>query len=197
MGLEVFTFITSLNNNNPVGGDGVNQGDDHVRGTKTTLLNTFPNMDAAFTGNPADLNLLAGAAADGSGIATTGMISMFYGTAAPNAWLLCNGAVIDVEHSALINLVGANTPNLMGQFVRGWSLDNTVDPDGGRAPGDLQAEDFKSHLHASNGFGKDGTTFSGNPDNQGRGGAVNSNVSETGGDETRPVNMALAFIIKT
>ena len=61
MGLESFSFITSLNASNPVHAtDPVSQGDDHVRGLKTTLLNTFPNLDAAVTFTPTEANRLTG-----------------------------------------------------------------------------------------------------------------------------------------
>ena len=61
MGLEAFSYITSLNASNPIHAtDPVSQGDDHVRGLKTTLLNTFPNLDAAVNITPTEANLLDG-----------------------------------------------------------------------------------------------------------------------------------------
>lgn len=45
MPLETFNFIDSLNASNPVGATDVKgQGDDHLRGIKLTLLNSFPNI---------------------------------------------------------------------------------------------------------------------------------------------------------
>jgi len=60
MPLETFTYITSLVNTNPNGAtDGKNEGDDHLRGIKTALLNSFPNIDAACTATPAQFNALS------------------------------------------------------------------------------------------------------------------------------------------
>ena len=59
MPLETFGFITSLNASNPPASDGQSQGDDHLRGIKSTLLSTFPNLSAAVTATAAQLNQLA------------------------------------------------------------------------------------------------------------------------------------------
>jgi hypothetical protein len=57
MGLESFNFIDSLNASNPVGAsDQVAQGDDHIRGLKTVLLNSFPSITAAVTLTAAEIN---------------------------------------------------------------------------------------------------------------------------------------------
>lgn len=61
MGLETFSYITSLNASNPVHAtDPVSQGDDHLRGLKTTLLNSFPNVNAAVNFTPTQANYLVG-----------------------------------------------------------------------------------------------------------------------------------------
>lgn len=51
------------------------------------------------------------------GIVPTGAISAYYGTAAPAGWLLCDGAAIPTQYTALIALTGANTPNLKGKVI--------------------------------------------------------------------------------
>jgi hypothetical protein len=48
MGLESTTIITGLVATNPVSGDGVNEGDNHIRLLKAVLQNCFPNMSSAF-----------------------------------------------------------------------------------------------------------------------------------------------------
>lgn len=199
MPLETFTFITSLNQNWPVGTDLLSQSDDHHRGIKKTVQDSFPNIDAAVTASPADLNQLTGTATGGSGIATTGMISLFAGVSAPNSWLLCNGAAIPAEHTALIALVGANTPDLQGQFVRGWSADNAVDPDGPRAPLSAQGEEFKSHQHSLDRFASGpalNTYIQVDNDDSESPESLDVPTGLTGGDETRPVNVAVSYIIK-
>lgn len=46
-----------------------------------------------------------------------GVITAYYGAAAPAGWLLCDGSAIPGTYTALIALVGANTPDLRGRFV--------------------------------------------------------------------------------
>ena len=61
MALETFSFIASLNASNPVHStDQVSEGDDHIRGVKTALLNSFPNIDAAVNFTPTEANYLVG-----------------------------------------------------------------------------------------------------------------------------------------
>ena len=60
-GLESATYIHELVATNPVGAtDPKSQGDDHVRMIKTTLLNTFANIDGPVTSSHTELNLLDG-----------------------------------------------------------------------------------------------------------------------------------------
>lgn len=59
MPVETFNFIDSLNASNPGSTDDVLQGDDHLRGVKAVLKNTFPNVTAAITATAAQLNQLA------------------------------------------------------------------------------------------------------------------------------------------
>ena len=66
MSLEDLTglakFISDLINTNPVGAtDGKDAGDDHIRGIKNVLLNTFPNITGAVTASHTELSILEGA----------------------------------------------------------------------------------------------------------------------------------------
>ncbi|MCK5132059.1 MAG: hypothetical protein KAR40_07915 [Candidatus Sabulitectum sp.] len=66
MGLEDMTgadkFIDVFVNTNPVGAtDPKSQGDDHLRGIKNVLLNSFPNITGAITSTHTELNILDGA----------------------------------------------------------------------------------------------------------------------------------------
>ena len=56
MGIETFNYIDSLNTSNPTSTDNVSEGDDHIRGIKTTLKNTFPNINGAVSATDEDLN---------------------------------------------------------------------------------------------------------------------------------------------
>jgi hypothetical protein len=94
MALEDLTgtskFIDDFINTNPAGTDPKNQGDDHIRGIKNVLLNTFPNIDAAVTSNPTELNLLDGRSLAGSGNVidnfATGTLLIFPQAAAPTGY---------------------------------------------------------------------------------------------------------------
>jgi len=60
MSLESFNYIDSLNASNPTTTDNVSEGDDHIRGIKTTIKNTFPNINAAVTATDEELNYVDG-----------------------------------------------------------------------------------------------------------------------------------------
>lgn len=64
MPLETATYVDQLAPANPAHTDNVNQGDSHIRLIKNTLVNTFPNIGAAVTATPAQLN---GLVPDGNG----------------------------------------------------------------------------------------------------------------------------------
>jgi hypothetical protein len=195
MPLEDSEFISELNPAWPLGTDGVNTSDDQHRNTKGALVRSFPNIDAEVTASSADLNLLAGAALAGSGLNPTGTVLMFYGDLVADGYLLCNGGPIPVELVDLIALVGANTPDLQGQFVRGWSADALVDPDGPRAAGSIQADQVGPHSHPIQGHNSGGSesnrivASSGVP-------TATATTLNSPGIETRPKNMALAYMIK-
>lgn len=56
-------FLNQLVAANPASGDPRSEGDDHLRKIKEVLLATFPNLNAAVTSSPAELNLLDSAPA--------------------------------------------------------------------------------------------------------------------------------------
>jgi hypothetical protein len=64
MGLEDLTgaskFIDDLVNTNPASGDSPSQGDDHIRGVKNVLVNSFPSITGAVTSTHTELNILDG-----------------------------------------------------------------------------------------------------------------------------------------
>ena len=129
---------------------------------------------------------------------------------APTGYLKANGAAISRStYSTLFAGIGTvhgagdgsstfNIPDLRGEFIRGWADDRAVDT--GRSFGSSQVDDFKSHNHSysSNGSGMAGRInpgisagFSGNGI-----GDVSFSISNTGGTETRPRNIALLYCIK-
>lgn len=58
MGLESGTYIGALNASNPAATDGLGQADNHIRLIKSTIKNTFPNINGIVSSSPADLNKL-------------------------------------------------------------------------------------------------------------------------------------------
>lgn len=60
MPVETFNYIDSLDPNNPTGFDQVSDGDDHIRGIKSALKNTFPNVKGQVVASEDDLNKLTG-----------------------------------------------------------------------------------------------------------------------------------------
>jgi hypothetical protein len=130
----------------------------------------------------------------GSGTATIGAIVAWANSTVPTGWLECDGSPIPAQYSDLIALVGANTPDLRGEFVRGW--DNGAGVDTGRALLSNQVEGVNpSNLKINAGGNESGSTGSlrymgslgGIVD---RSGLVNSVDTET-----RPRNVALMYII--
>jgi len=64
MGLETASYISQLVDTNPVVGDAVGEGDDHLRLIKAVLKTQFPNLTAAaVNSNVTELNLLDGVTA--------------------------------------------------------------------------------------------------------------------------------------
>jgi hypothetical protein len=116
MALETGTYISDLVTTNPSGGDFVEQGDDHLRLIKSTLKTTFPNINAAVTATPGQLNNVA-LAYDHR--VPTGVICMWSGasTAIPTGWLLCDGT--------------SSTPDLRDRFLIGAGSTYAVGATGG------------------------------------------------------------------
>jgi hypothetical protein len=194
MPLEDAQYIDQLNPLWPLGTDGLNQSDDQHRVIKQAVQQSFPNIDAEVSATSADLNTLTGAATLGSGLNPMGTVIQGAWTVAPNGYLDCDGAAIDPQYTALIALVGANTPDLRGRFVRGWNT-GQVDPDGARAPLTEQGQAYLSHDHSI----PADTDESGTPVVQAAGKGPASTTTATnasGGNETRPVNTALLYAIK-
>src|SRR4051812_43863949 len=57
-GLETVTHISDLNSSWPLGSDLASTSDDHIRNIKVALKTDFPNVNAAVTGTPTQLNNL-------------------------------------------------------------------------------------------------------------------------------------------
>ena len=147
-----------------------------------------------------------------------GTIIMWGGTDdTPGGWLLCDGSPASIkEYPELGQVLGATfgtgptgkflLPDLRGRFVRG--VDST--PQGSRDPdrddrtdpitddkvgpkvGSLQADELASHTHSYTQF----PNGSGNMASGRYWDAQTADTGSTGGNETRPKNMYLNFLIK-
>lgn len=89
MALEDLTgpskYISNLVQTNPVGAtDFVSQGDDHIRGIKNVLLNTFPNVTGPVIATQAELNSISQPPAVQMPV---GMVADFAGTSIPANWM--------------------------------------------------------------------------------------------------------------
>ena len=159
-----------------------------------------------------------------------GTVIWYGGSTAPTGYLKCNGDAIangsgttqsiTANFSALYAIVGANLPDLRGEFIRGF--DDGKGTDSGRAIRSTQAEAYKSHAHDTAhdvddpGHSHNLTVHSSDADansyvNMSDGGssATSSSISSAttgididiaveaeGGTETRPRNVALLACIK-
>lgn len=152
------------------------------------------------------------------GAVAPGVIHPFAGTAAnvPDGFLLCNGAALGrTTYQRLFSVIGTaygagdgsttyNLPDFRGVFLRG--LDNGRGFDPSRTLGSLQQDENKSHLHGFRTEAGGGTSgpFVVFPDDAWILRAnVNANATvgtpETyaaGGDEARPKNVSVNYIIK-
>jgi len=144
-----------------------------------------------------------------SGGTPAGAVTAFAMSTAPSGWLKCNGAAVSrTTYAALFSAIGTtygsgdgsttfNLPDLRGEFVRGW--DDSRGVDSGRTMGSTQADELKSHNHFIDlqSTDEDGFAY------QARFSRSSSSLANfdvytdnTGGDETRPRNVALNYCIK-
>ena len=135
-----------------------------------------------------------------------GTVSAFAGTSEPDGYFFCDGQEVNrATNSELFSAIGTtfgsgdgsttfNVPDLRGEFIRGWDSGRGVDS--GRSFGSFQQDEFKAHNHTY--------TEPSPPQNDLNIGVENASLSRNtgqttsteGGDETRPRNVALNYIIK-
>jgi hypothetical protein len=131
MALEDLTggakFIDALVAGNPVSNDDRREGDDHIRGLKNVLHNTFPNIAAAVTATAAQLN---GA---GSG-AFPGAVSVGGNLTVAGTLGVTGGATFGGDVTGSNFYVGAAT-GANGKFGVGGGFGPTITAWGTTAPG--------------------------------------------------------------
>ena len=149
---------------------------------------------------------------DLGGSVSIGSIETFAGVAAkiPEGYLLCNGQEVSrTTYKDLFDVIGTTygstsgttfkVPDLRGEFIRGFDAGRGVDI--GRVFGSWQVDEFKTHNHNVTGLIKDYSSTL-----WGYTGATNNVIwkinmvggitSFSGGNETRPRNIAMNYIIK-
>ncbi len=144
MALEATVYIDGLNSANPTATDGLAQGDDHIRLIKSAVKATFPNVAAAVTVTPAELNYLHDDGSTGSQF--TGMFGAFAGLKSV-PWLRCNGGTFAfTDYPSLGTFLGFSSgtctlPNMedTGRFIRSVTT--------GLAVNATQANALKAHTH--------------------------------------------------
>jgi len=150
-----------------------------------------------------------------------GMIIMYGAAGAPAGWLVCNGAAVSrTTYANLFAVIGTsfgsgdgsttfNVPNFLGYFPRGANTTG-AGPDAGRTFGSTQQDAFQGHYHGPlspqtamygrysggatgipSGTGATEPASTGSPVTDGTNGTPRTST------ETRPVNVAVTFIIKT
>jgi microcystin-dependent protein len=137
-----------------------------------------------------------------------GQIIHYPSASIPTGYLECNGATISrTTYATLFAVIGTtfgagdgsttfNLPDLRGEFIRGADRGRGVDS--GRAVGSAQSGEVQSHRHETSSISISHTnSVSVIADIGGTGGSLYQNFSNyTGGNETRPRNVALIPIIK-
>ena len=123
MGLESFSYITSLNSSNPVHAtDQVSQGDDHIRGVKLTLLQSFPNVNAAVNFTPTEANNLVGS----TGQTGTGNLVL---SASPTFTGTVTAATVAAATITATTIAGITATNLLDKTANetisgNWAMDD-------------------------------------------------------------------------
>ena len=200
---SVWTVVGSADGGGGGGGSGV---------TKIIAGNNVTINPATGTGE-VTINASGGSS---SGGAFVGQVVAWPSTTVPAGWLECNGSAIDPKYTDLIALIGANTPDLRGQFVRGWDNGRGVDADrvllsdqldqmqritgviSARSNGGLKASGTAGAFTVvgSGTQAKESSVTAGAPQLKfDSGTSPDARVSDTTDGETRPVNVALMYII--
>ena len=146
-----------------------------------------------------------------------GTVLPYTGETAPTGFLVCNGASVSRTTYAELFAVCStnfgsangssfNVPDMRGMFMRGWDNGAGTDPDAGSRTGGFggasgdnigteQADAFEAHVHEvipNTGVGAIDSV----EENANGGTGTSFNTESTGGNETRPINLAFNFIIK-
>jgi len=124
MGLEDLTgpsvFINSFNKINPSGSDPKNEGDDHLRGIKNVLQNTFPSVNGALTADVAEFNVLDGLTA------TTAELNSLDGYTGVTADLNLLSGLVAASMGVMTGDADQKIWVYRNSAMTGWVIDSSV-----------------------------------------------------------------------
>ena len=150
--------------------------------------------------------------------APAGSVQAFAGATAPDGWLLCDGTAISrttfatlygaigVAHGAGDGSTTFNLPDHRGRFLRGYTTDTSRDPDLASRTnmktgatytgvGSIQADQYATHNHSPTVIQTGGSEQA--QTGSGAIGMVSAGpIGYSGGNETRPKNAYVNYIIK-
>ncbi len=176
-----------------------------------TLPAALPNTTSALEVDP------SGVVTYGGGVNPAGAIIMWGGVSAPSGWILCDGtSYLRTAQAAIFAAIGVaygaadgthfNVPDFRGIFPRGVDSGAGNDPDAssrtasnpggntGDNVGSFQTDVYGSHAHTYP------TASNTNPSGSAAwavGSNATASTNASGGNETRPKNLYVNFIIKT
>jgi len=116
MAIETFEYIDDLNVANPTATDNVSEGDDHLRGLKTTLKNTFPNVTGAINATETELNVLDMSA----GSSTSGQVLTSTGTGTVPTWQDSGGTL---DSPSITGTLFVDDGSTVSHTISNWSDD--------------------------------------------------------------------------
>ena len=109
MALEDLTgadkFISNLVPTNPVGSDDKRDGDNHIRGIKNVLRNTFPNLNGPMTATDEDLSTIAGKV-NRAGDTMSGSLTTERNNVAGGNWFIGKNRGTLAQHGNTYNVAG-------------------------------------------------------------------------------------------
>ena len=192
----------------------------------TGSVNSTAILDGAITGTDianTTIPLAALVSAVQQALVPAGTIHAYGGSTVPAGWLRCDGTLYNGStYPALYAAIGINfggysgyfnVPDLRGRFLRGWSNGSGRDPDaasrygeysgqtGGDKIGSIQGDQLKSHNHYIARTVVDANAdhwfdwYSGRASTE-DGHWAGQYTESTGGNETRPINVSVNYIIK-
>lgn len=224
MGLEAIQYIDDFNTDWPLGTDKRRQGDDHLRGIKLGVKNSFPNITGPMTRTQATLNAIPANVGDAfAHLLPQGAIIMWdlENAAVPAGWAICNGQTV-ADYGVVPDMrdrfiVGAGS-DYANRATGGADTKNTGDSGAHTHGGSTQAhtltvQQIPSHSHTLaetvfvdeadvgtpiqylvNGSGRSTGSTGGG---EGHSHAITEQAAHNHSVDVRPRYFAVVFIVKT